>query len=82
MTPGIAVAITLLNVIHVFQILNFLKYYGTKDGANETRIILFAAFLCFQIHLWRVAIGSQHGYFFLAGLCLLLYLFIKAYVFK
>lgn len=82
MMPGIIVALTILNITHVFQILNFIKYRNIKNGANETRIIFFLALVSFQIHLWRLHLGYAQGYFFLGGLCLLLWLFLKGYVFK
>lgn len=82
MMPGIIAALAILNVTHAFQIHNFIKYRNVKNGANTTRIVFFLALLCFQIHLWRVHFGLYQGWFFLAGLSGLLFLFIKGYVFK
>jgi hypothetical protein len=82
MSWPIIVSLVLLNVTHAFQIHNFLTYRDVKNGANETRIVFFLALLCMQIHIWRVHFDMAQGYFFLAGLVFMLYLFIKGYMFK
>lgn len=82
MNIPLIIALALLNVTHAFQIHNFIKYRNIRNGANTTRIVFFLATVCMQIHVWRIHFDVNNGYFFLAALVLLLFLYVKGYVFR